>query len=130
MQITTLMNIPHRNNNRILTIEVCSGGMQKGGRGITIVYYGKMKDGDKFMDDWNNNGRILWSEITPRQVKDLYEYVCVCVWFCQVACIVKAFHIVFFFGTIRDGLYVIMIALYGVCSIQSLVCLKATLFFN
>jgi hypothetical protein len=50
--------------------------MQKGGRGITIVYYGKMKDGDKFMDDWNNNGRILWSEITPRQVKDLYEYVC------------------------------------------------------
>jgi hypothetical protein len=54
----------------------------------------------------------------------------ICVWFYQVACIVKAFHIVFFFGTIRDGLYVIMIALYRVCSIQSFVCLKVTLFFN
>jgi hypothetical protein len=42
------------------------------GWGSTIAYYGKRKDGDKFMDYWNNNGRILWREITPGQVKDLH----------------------------------------------------------
>lgn len=39
------------------------------------MYYGNRKDGDKFMGDWNNNGKMLWSQIPPDQVKDLYKYV-------------------------------------------------------
>jgi hypothetical protein len=45
------------------------GGYRRGTLKTTIVYCGKKKNDDKFMGDWNNNGRYLgW---TPGQAEYL-----------------------------------------------------------